>query len=246
VDTGPLAAEGRDLIAPFAKLVRTRRPWVILKWAQSLDGKIATHSGESKWISDATCRAHAHRVRGRLDAILVGVQTVLRDDPLLTCRVGRAKRVATRIVLDTNLQIRTASRLVRTAEEIPTWVFCGRSAPGRRAKALERAGCVVRRVTRDRHGLSLAAILDTLGRQSMTNVLVEGGGKLLGRFFDQGLGDEVHVYVTPMLIGGAGAPNALEGVGVPRVAKAVRFRPGARLRRLGGGYLLQERVPALA
>ena len=101
--------------------------------AQPLDGKIATRTGDAFWISDETCRAHAHRVRGRLDAILVGIGTVLRDDPLLTCRAGRPRRIATRVVLDTRLRIPATSQLVRTARAAPTWVFCGTRAPARRA-----------------------------------------------------------------------------------------------------------------
>ena len=242
VDAGLLAAEAAELNAPFFKLVRRRRPWVILKWAQSLDGKIATRAGDSKWISDATCRAHAHRVRGRMDAILVGVGTVLTDDPLLTCRVGRPRRVATRVILDTHLRTPTAARLVRTARRVPTWVFCGPEVPRRRVRALERAGCIVRPVRRTRGGLSLPAVLDALGAARMTNVLVEGGAKLLGRFFDEALADECHIYVARRLIGGAEAPGPLGGRGVERVADAVVLPPACRLRHLGDGYFLDVRL----
>ncbi|MEW6199620.1 MAG: bifunctional diaminohydroxyphosphoribosylaminopyrimidine deaminase/5-amino-6-(5-phosphoribosylamino)uracil reductase RibD [Planctomycetota bacterium] len=242
VDVGPLAAEAAELNAPFFKLVRQRRPWVILKWAQSLDGKIATRTGDSKWISDAACRAHAHRVRGRMDAIVVGVGTVLTDDPLLTCRVGRPRRVATRIILDTRLRTPLRAQLVRTARRVPTWVFCGPEAPRRRVHALERAGCVVRPVRRTRRGVSLAAVLNEVGAARMTNVLVEGGATLLGRFFDEALADECHIYVAPRLIGGADAPGPLGGRGVERVADAVALPPASRLRHLGDGYFLDARL----
>lgn len=242
VEVGLLAAEAAELNAPFFKLVRQRRPWVILKWAQSLDGKIATRTGDSKWISDAACRAHAHRVRGRMDAIVVGVGTVLTDDPLLTCRAGRPRRVATRIILDTRLRTPLRAQLVRTARRVPTWVFCGPEAPRRRVQALERAGCVVRPVRRTRAGLSLPGVLDTLGAFHMTNVLVEGGAKLLGRFFDEALADECHIYVAPRLIGGADAPGPLGGRGVERVADAAALPPASRLRHLGDGYFLDARL----
>jgi diaminohydroxyphosphoribosylaminopyrimidine deaminase/5-amino-6-(5-phosphoribosylamino)uracil reductase len=240
VDVGLLADEAAGLNAPFFKLVGEHRPWVILKWAQSLDGKIATRTGDAKWISDETCRAHAHRTRGRLDAILVGIGTVLNDDPLLTCRVGRPKRVATRIMLDSALRTPPGSQLVRTAGKVPTWVFHARSAPRRRAAALERAGCRLYAVPGTRRGLSLPAVLDVLGKQRMTNVLVEGGGKLLGSFFDQGLADEYHVYIAPMLIGGARAPGPLDGEGVPDIAAALTLSPA--LTRLGSGYFVRGRV----
>lgn len=241
VDVGLLAAEAGALNAPFFKLVRQRRPWVILKWAQSLDGKIATRAGDSQWISDAGCRAHAHRIRGRMDAIVVGVGTVLTDDPLLTCRVGRPRRVATRVVLDTRLRTPPTAQLVRTARRVPTWVFCGPAAPRRRARVLEDAGCVVHATRSTRHGLSLTGVLDVLGAARMTNVLVEGGATLLGRVFDQGLGDECHIYIAPRLIGGTAAPGPLGGRGVARVADAVTLPPPVGLRRVGNGYFLSAR-----
>lgn len=239
VDVGVLANEAAALNAPFLKLVRQGRPWVILKWAQSLDGKIATRTGDAKWISDETCRAHAHRVRGRLDAILVGVGTVLTDDPMLTCRVGRPRRSATRVILDSQLRTPTTARLVRSAARVPTWVFCTPGAAARRARALERAGCRVLCVRAGPGGVSLPAVLEVLGAQQMTNVLVEGGGALLGRFLDADLADEVHVYIAPLLIGGAQAPGPLHACGVARVAEARRLPRGARLRALGSGYVLQ-------
>lgn len=244
VDVGRLHDQAADLIAPYLKLTRQHRPWVILKWGQSLDGKIATRTGDAKWISDQACRTHAHRTRGRLDAILVGVGTVLSDDSLLTCRVGRPKRIATRVVLDTKLRTPPGSQLVRTARQTPTWIFCARDAPPRRARTLEQAGCVLQRVPQTRYGLSLPSILDTLGQHQMTNVLVEGGGVLLGRFFDLHLMDEFHVYVAPLLIGGQDAPGPLRTRGVADVAAALRLPPTARLVRLGSGYFLQARVPS--
>jgi len=242
VDVGLLADQAVALTAPFTKLTREGRPWVILKWAQSMDGKIATRSGDSKWISDETCRGHAHRTRGRIDAIIAGVGTVLRDDPLLTCRTGRPRRIATRIVLDSRLRTPSTAQLVRTARQTPTWIFCSREASARRVHALEKTGCVVHRVGRPRYGLSLPRVLDVLGTHAMTNVLVEGGGAVLGSFFDQKLADECHVYIAPRLLGGRQAPGPLHGRGVERVAEGVRLPDDARLRRLGNGYFLGVRM----
>lgn len=242
VDVGLCANEAAELNAPFFKLVRARRPWVILKWAQSLDGKIATRTGDAKWISDETCRRHAHRTRSRLDAILVGIGTVLADDPLLTCRVGRPRRIATRVVLDSSLRTPLRSQLVRTARRTPTLIFHGRQAPARRARALARAGCELQPVRQMRSGLSLPAVLDALGARQMTNILVEGGGRLLGQFFDQQLADELHVYIAPLLIGGFDAPGPLHARGAATVAHAWRLPPAARLKPLGTGSFLQCRV----
>lgn len=242
VDVGLLADEAAALNAPFFKLVREQRPWVILKWAQSLDGKIATRTGDAKWISDETCRRHAHRTRGRLDAILVGLGTVLSDDPLLTCRVGRPRRIATRVVLDSSLHTPAGSQLVRTARRTPTLIFHSREAPARRARALARAGCELQPVARTRAGLSLPAILDVLGARQMTNILVEGGGRLLGRFHDQQLADELHIYIAPLLIGGADAPGPLHARGAASITDAWHLPPAARLTRLGTGYFLPCRM----
>jgi len=242
VETGLLADEAAALNSPYLKRVRCGRPWVILKWAQSLDGKIATHAGDSKWISDPRARAHAHRIRGRMDAIIVGLNTVLSDDPQLTCRLGRVRRVATRIVLDSRLRTPPAARLVRSARRKPTWIVCATNAPRGRAETLEAAGCVVRRVARDREGLSLPAVLDLLGSDGMTNVLVEGGGRLLGGFIDRRLADELCVYVAPLLIGGSDAVSAIGGTGPDTVRGALRLPESTTIRRLGDGWLARVRL----
>ncbi|MBU0637553.1 MAG: bifunctional diaminohydroxyphosphoribosylaminopyrimidine deaminase/5-amino-6-(5-phosphoribosylamino)uracil reductase RibD [Planctomycetes bacterium] len=246
VDVGVLAGEAARLNAPYLKLVRQKLPWVILKWAQSLDGKLATHTGDARWVTDEQMRAHANRRRGRLDAIIVGSETVRRDDPLLTCRVGRPRRRATRIVLDTDLTTPPSRRVVKTAAEVPTWFFCSTRAPRGRADALGKAGCLVHRVPVDRtgavDGVSLRAVLDVLGEHQMTNVLVEGGGRVLGGFFDQRLADEVHIYMAPLLVGGVAAVNALNGRGVRTMAEALRLPAATRPRRLGAGWLIAARL----
>jgi diaminohydroxyphosphoribosylaminopyrimidine deaminase/5-amino-6-(5-phosphoribosylamino)uracil reductase len=141
VDAGLRREEAIRLTAPYLKLQHTGRPWVILKWAQTLDGRIATRTGDSKWISSESSRRRVHRIRGRVDGILVGLQTVVRDDPELTCRGVRARRTATRIVLDPHLEIPAKSRLVQTAKSVPVLVVTSREAmQTRRAKSLEWAG----------------------------------------------------------------------------------------------------------
>jgi diaminohydroxyphosphoribosylaminopyrimidine deaminase / 5-amino-6-(5-phosphoribosylamino)uracil reductase len=242
VDAGLLADECTALNAPFFKLVQHGRPWVILKWAQSLDGTIATRTRDSRWISDEICRADVQRTRGRVDAILVGVGTVLRDDPQLTCRLAPVKRVATRIVLDTQLRTPPHSRLVRTAREIPTWLLCSKNAPARRATQLTAAGCSIHRVAAARTGVSLAAVLDLLGRARLTNVLVEGGGQVLGQFCDRRLFDELQVYVAPLLIGGHAALGALDGQGPARIADALRLPASTTWRSCGNGWVIRARL----
>lgn len=239
VDAGVCEEAAQALNAPFTKLIRTQKPWIIAKWAQSIDGKIATHTGDAKWISDETCRAHAHRTRGRLDGIIVGVGTVLSDDPLLTCRVGRPKRVATRIVLDPHLRTPRDAQLIQTAPQTPTLLFCASEASRENRQALVNAGCEVVPVDCDASGLPLDSILRLLYERKMTNVLVEGGGQTLGQFFERQFVDEVHCYIAPRLIGGRDAPGPWHTHGAARVAEALHFADGApMLRRMGGGWFL--------
>ncbi len=249
VTTGVCAAEAASLIAPFRMLTLHGRPWVIAKWGQSLDGRIATRTRDSKWISDQTMRAHAHRVRARVDAIAVGLRTVIADDPRLTCRVGPIRRTAQRVVLDSRLRIPRASALVTTAREVPTWIFCGSERRGvrnsglaRRRAILERAGCRVVPVRTTKDGrLSVPAILQTLGKAQMTNLIVEGGPTVLGAFQDAQRVDEFHIYLSPMIIGGNEAPGAVGGNGPAYLAQAQRL-PEAKLKRVGEGWLCAART----
>ena len=240
VDVGLLADEAAELIAPFRKLTRHGRPWVIAKWAQSIDGRIATRTGDSKWISDHAARRHAHRIRGRVDAIIIGVATARTDDPLLTARHARPRRVATRIVLDPHLRTPLRSQLVRTARDIPTWICCEKKASARSVAHYANAGCRVITLPTGRSGrLQVTRLLDQLGRERMTNVLVEGGADTLGGFFDQRLVDELHIYTAPRLIGGRDALAAIGGVGPAAVANALQFAMPAQVRRLGDGWFLR-------
>ncbi len=244
VAVGLLEREAAELNAPFIKLMHEKRPWVILKWAQSLDGKIATATGDSRWISDERMRAHAHRVRGGVDAIIVGWRTVARDDPLLTCRAGQPCRTPKRIILDAGLHTPATAQLIRTARETPTWIFCGPRAPRARVRKFQAAGCEVHPVPvgPGGTGVSLGAVLDVLGAWSLTNVLVEGGGRVLGSFFDERLADEVHIYIAPKLIGGATAIGPLHGEGASDIAKSLHLNPHAVLKALGEGWFIQART----
>jgi len=238
VRSGLLEAESTRLNAPYITLQRTGRPWVILKWAQSLDGKIATRTGESKWISGPQARAYAHHLRGRVDAIVVGLGTVIADDPWLTCRQGKPRRLAARIVIDPDAQIPLNTRLVRSANRFPTMVACDQSRlSGKRAASLQRAGLKLIGLRRDRTGgLDLRALLRELGRRHMTNILVEGGGHTLGAFYDAGLADEAVIFVAPRLIGGHEAVSPLAGRGPAKMHDLVEPRHFS-VRRLGPDHV---------
>ncbi len=211
VVVGIREAEAKALNAPFLKRIATGMPWVHLKWAMSLDGKIATRTGDSQWISGVESRAVVHELRGRMDAILVGRGTVVADNPLLTARPA-GPRMATRIIISKSGELPAACQLRTTAREIPTLIFTENAAILRDWKD---DGCEIIEMP-----MSLEAILRELGRRGMTNVLVEGGAGLLGSFLDAGIGDEVHAFIAPMLIGGLGAPSPIQGAGIANLANA--------------------------
>ncbi len=216
VDVGLRRDEAVRLNAPFFKLRTRGLPWVILKWAQSLDGKIATRTGDSRWITGKPARREAHRLRARVDAVIVGIGTVLADDPMLTCRHVRPRRIAARLVVDSRLRTPLRSKLVQTAREVPTVIATTRAArqeQGGRVARLERAGCEIIALRSRAGRVDLHALLEAAGQREWTNVMVEGGGRLLGGFFDAGLADEALAFVAPRLIGGAGAPGPLGGTG---------------------------------
>ena len=227
VEVGLLADDARKLIAPFAKLMTTGFPWVHAKWAMTLDGKIASKTGSSRWITNEASRAVVHRLRGRMDAIVVGIGTVLADDPLLTARPP-GPRTPLRIVLDSTARTPLDSQLVRTARDISTAVVVTRHASDVRCAALRAAGVEVLLVSKDANGHpDLGVVLAELGRQRLTNVLVEGGGQVLGYCFDAGMIDEVHAFIAPKLIGGAAAPSPLAGEGLADMKDSLWLDPSA-------------------
>ena len=229
VDLGLLSDAAKTLNAPFVTFHTQRRPYVILKWAQSIDGKIATRRGDSKWISSRPSRTEAHALRARVDAVIVGVNTVLADDPDLTTRLARPRRVATRVILDTHLRTPLRAKVVRTASKTPTIIATSRprgdrssrrgagpkSLPAhtRKLRHLRNAGCQVVELRSHQSGIDVSALLGELLAWVMTNVLVEGGGRVLGAFLRDGLADEARVFVAPRLIGGEAAPGPLRHLG---------------------------------
>ncbi len=220
VHVGTLREPARRLNAPYLKRVATGRPWVIAKWAMTLDGKIATHRGDSRWISSERSRQIVHELRARMDGILVGRGTAQADDPLLTARPA-GPRTATRIVLDSILQCDASLQIVKTAREVPALFATGPARDQQRADELAAAGCEVIVLDSDDPQRRLELLLEELGSRGMTNLLVEGGSGVLGGFFDAGQIDEVHVFVSPHLVGGRGAVTPIGGVGVDRVADAL-------------------------
>lgn len=245
VRTGVLEDDARRLIAPFTKLTMRGLPYVHAKWALSLDGRIATRTGDSRWISSEASRALVHELRGRMDAILVGIGTVLADDPLLTARPP-GPRTAARIVLDSHARLPRESRLVATAADAPVIDVVLPDADETVCRRLIQAGVEVLHVSpaadRDAPRPDLLTLLKECGRRQMTNILVEGGSHVLGSFFDQRLVDECHVFVAPKVIGGAAAPAAVAGRGIERMAEAPALQ-NVQLTPLGHDAYLRGVLP---
>jgi len=220
VEAGLLEAEARRLNGPYLKLLATGRPWVVAKWAMTLDGKIATRTGSSRWVSGDASRKIVHALRGRVDAVLVGRGTQERDDPLLTARPP-GPRTALRVVVDTRASLSSQSQLVRTAREVPVLVAVGPESSKANRRRLAEAGCEVLVCEGESHAARLDRLLLELGGRRMTNVLVEGGGQLLGSLLDAGAIDEVHVFLAPKLVGGGSAISPIAGEGIEEMSGAL-------------------------
>ena len=239
VETGVLQAECDALNRVFFHFIRTGRPYVVMKYAMTLDGKTATRTGASRWITGETARRQVHQDRHRYAAILVGSGTVLADDPLLTCRM-EGGRNPLRVICDTHLRTPAESQIVRTAGEVPTVLAAVSPAPERRA-ALEAAGCRVWDLPgRDGH-VDLDALMARLGAEGIDSVLLEGGGALNWAALAQGAVQRVQAYVAPKLFGGAGAKSPVAGLGVETPAQAVRLKNTA-VTPLGEDFLIESEV----
>jgi diaminohydroxyphosphoribosylaminopyrimidine deaminase/5-amino-6-(5-phosphoribosylamino)uracil reductase len=221
VEVGTRGEAALRLNAPFLKRVVTGLPYITAKWAMTLDGKTAVASGDSQWISSARSRALVHETRGRMDAILVGIGTALADDPLLTARPA-GPRTAARVVLDSQARLPLHSRLVATAREIPIIVAATEEAPSDRCAALAERGCAIIRLPGTPR-VPLVPLLAELGRREMTNILVEGGGNVLGAFLDEGQVDQVDVFIAPIIEGGDHPRTPARGKGVCLMSEALRL-----------------------
>lgn len=224
VQAGVLAAEAQFLNEGFFRRIEDGRPLLTLKLATSLDGRIATHSGESRWITGPASRAAAHALRAHHDAVMVGIGTALADDPDLTCRLsGLEDRSPVRIVADSRLQLPLTSRLVSSAAQVPVWVACREDADPLRRHAMADCGVTILPLPADLAGMvAPEALLAELGRRGLTRVLVEGGGRLAASLLRKTLVDRLEWFRAPLLLGGDGIP-AVAAFGVDALEQAPRF-----------------------
>jgi len=225
VEVGLMANEAHRLNEVFVKYVTARKPFVVLKIAMSLDGRIATRTGESKWITCEEARVRVHRLRDEVDAVLVGRGTVEQDDPMLTTRLpdGDGKNPI-RVVLDGNARMPVGARVLTDGSGAPVWVAVGESADPRRVSKLRNAGAEIVAL-RDRDGrIELDTVLRELGRREVTSLLIEGGKDVFTEALKSHNVDKLFAFVAPVILGGDGRYNAVGDLGVERIADALRLR----------------------
>ena len=235
ITVGVLEKEARQLNRAYLTRVQLGRPYVHAKWAMTLDGKIATRTGHSQWITGRDARQHGHRFRGLLDGIVVGRGTVDADDPQLTARPP-GPRTPTRVVLDASGQIDPQCKLVQTAREIPTLIVAQK--PSSQLDHLQSLGCEI--VCYENHSPTqmLAPFLQELGKRGWTNLLVEGGSTVLGSFLDANFIDSVRVYMAMKAVGGKAAPGPIGGLGLAHLNDAFVF-DDAQMTPVGNDWFLE-------
>lgn len=269
VADGDLANRARLQNQPFRKHARTGRPWVLFKSAMSLDGKVATSSGDSKWISNAQSRQRVHTWRAAVDAVCVGIGTAIADDPLLTARLGdfepddgwpetrpptrppaagplaagpaEPPRQPRRVVFDSLARLSLNARLLEDAPDIPLTVVVSRAAQRAAIEALEIHGAEVIVATGENEPARVRSALDQLAAAGVTSLLLEGGPKLAGAFLSAGEIDEIRLFVAPLVIGGRTARDPLESEGIEAVADAVRALT-LNCEPIGGDLLVTARI----
>src|SRR5215207_6521977 len=241
VAEGEPAVRARLLNQAFRKHSRTGRPHVLFKSAMTLDGKVATRTGDSKWISGEASRLRSHHWRAERDAVVVGIGTALADDPQLNARIEGVARQPRRVVFDSEGRLPLDSQLIRGTPELPLTVVVGRAASRRHTDALEGAGADVVVATGENEPARVRSALDQLGAAGISSILLEGGPRLAGAFLDAGEVDEIRLFIAPVVVGGSSARDPLEGEGVERIAEATRAL-ALEVEQIGGDVLVSARM----
>jgi diaminohydroxyphosphoribosylaminopyrimidine deaminase/5-amino-6-(5-phosphoribosylamino)uracil reductase len=214
VTTGICEKEARKLNEAFITWVTTGRPFVVVKCAATLDGRIATRTGDSRWVTGPASRQFVHRIRHAVDGIMIGVETVKKDDPSLTTRLdGATGSDPTRIILDTHLSIPLAAKLLHQTSHAPTWVVCATNAPVERRAALENAGAKVITAPLKGRRIDLSALMQQLGGMGITSLLIEGGGMVIGSAFASDIVNKICFFYAPKILGGDDGVPICRGTG---------------------------------
>jgi diaminohydroxyphosphoribosylaminopyrimidine deaminase/5-amino-6-(5-phosphoribosylamino)uracil reductase len=239
VDVGLLAEEAARLNEAFFTFVRLGRPFVILKAAASLDGKIATRTGDSRWITGESARQHVHHIRNEVDAVLVGIGTILRDDPLLTTRLGIPdQRDPARIIVDNLARLPLRAKVINRASTATTILAVSEMAPQARLEALQREGVQVLVVPESPRRVSLRKLMQALGAMGILSVMIEGGAEINGSALEEGIVDKLLLFLAPLVIGGKTTPTAVGGDGVETLSQATHLR-SLRIERFGEDILFE-------
>lgn len=220
VITGVLKEEATYLNRAFFKFITKRIPYIFVKVAQSLDGKIATHTGESKWITSKKSRYYVQKLRQQVDALLVGVRTVIKDNPRLTCRLKK-KKLMTKIIVDPHLKTPPKAKIFKEAKKVIIITKKGNSRP--KKEALQRKAKIVEVNCNKEGRLNLRQALKKIAKHNIVSIMIEGGGETIASFFEEGLVDEVFIFIAPKIIGGRYAPTFVEGKGIARIKNALYF-----------------------
>ena len=238
-ELGVCEEEATKVNEAFFKFMKKKIPFVVVKVASSLDGKIATSKGESKWITGQKAREFAHRLRGKMDAILVGINTVISDDPSL---LAPSKDSLARVILDSKLRIPLNSKILKNQDKADTFIFTTSKADRQKLCELKSRGIKVAIVKEDQDGrVDLEEVLKKLASLEIMILLVEGGGKVIGSFFDKGLVDKLFLFLAPRIIGGRNSLTWVEGKGVDLLSQTPHIEVSS-LRKIGQDFLLEGYV----
>lgn len=235
-----LEKECREMNQVFFHYIRTGKPYVVMKYAMTMDGKIAAFTGASKWITGEQARAHVQSLRHKYRGIMVGVGTVLADDPLLTCHM-EGGRNPVRIICDTHLSTPLDSRILDTAKEADTILAVGENVEKERQIPYEEKGCTLLKIPEKEGEIDLSLLMKELGNRKIDSLLLEGGGQLNWSALQSGIVEKVMTYIAPKLLGGREAKSPVGGQGFPDPSRCLFLRPG-KISRLGEDYLIESEV----
>lgn len=249
VQVGVLRKECEELNRIFFHYIKTKTPYVLMKYAMTLDGKIATVIGESKWITGEKAREEVQRTRHQYSAIMVGIGTVIKDDPSLTCRIPNGKNPI-RIICDTNLKIPLHSKVVQTAKEVETWIVtCKQERNREKEMVLKEAGCTLlsfspkkqEKEGENKMGIPLKELMEELGKRGVDSVLLEGGAELNASALKEGIVNRVQAYIAPTLFGGKEGKTPIGGMGVFQVEQGIHLKE-VTIKNIGRDYVIEGEV----
>ena len=244
-----LRKECEDLNRIFFHYIKTKTPYVLMKYAMTLDGKIATVIGQSKWITGEKAREEVQRTRHQYSAIMVGIGTVIKDDPSLTCRIPNGKNPI-RIICDTNLKIPLHSKVVQTAKEVETWIAtCKHERNREKEMVLKEAGCTLlsfapkkqEKEGENKMGIPLKELMEELGKRGVDSVLLEGGAELNASALKEGIVNRVQAYIAPTLFGGKEGKTPIGGMGVFQVEQGIHLKE-VTMKKIGNDYVIEGEV----